>query len=66
MVDVKRRGDQKKAEAEKAAGASARKTLQAGKRAKSQNWDDDDDSESGFEYEPLQITRYTGLGAMGD
>ena len=56
----------KKAEEEKAAGASSRKTIQAGTRAKLQNWDDEDDSESGSEHEPLQITLYTGLGAMSD
>ena len=60
------RADPKKSKAKKAAGASARKILQAGTRAKPHNWDDNDDSESGFEYELLQNTRYTGLVAMGD
>ena len=66
MVEVKRRADLKRSEEETAAGASARKTIQTGTRAKSQNCDDEDDSEWGSEYEPLQITRYSGLGAMGD
>ena len=43
-----------------------RKTIQTGTRAKSKNWDDEDDSDSGSENESLQITRDTGLRAMGD
>ena len=43
-----------------------RKNIQTGTRAKSQNWDDEDDSDSVSENEPLQNKRDTGLRAMGD
>ena len=58
MVAVKRRADLKRAEEEKAAGVNARKTIDAGTRATSQNWDYEHESDSASEYEPLQISRY--------
>ena len=54
MVAVKRRADLQRTEEEKAAGAIARKIIQAGTRAKSQIWDNEDDSDWASEYEPLQ------------
>ena len=67
MVAVKRRADLKRTEEEKAAEKkNARKTIQAGTRAKSKIWDNEDDSDSASEYEPLQILRYAGLQATRD
>ena len=58
MVAVKRRADLKRAQEEKAAGVNARKTIEAGTRAKSQNCDYEDEADSDSEYEPLRISRY--------
>ena len=58
MVAVKHRADLKRAQKEQAAGVNARKTIEAGTRSKSQNWDYEDEADSDSEYEPLRISRY--------
>ena len=56
MIAVKRRANRKRSEEEKAAGVHARKTIEARTRAKSQNWNYEDVSDSASEYEPLRIS----------
>ena len=58
MVAVKRRADLKRAQEEQAAGVNARKTIEAGTRSKSQNWEYEDEADLDSEYEPLRISRY--------
>ena len=65
MIDVKRRVEQKKAEAKKVY-ESGTKNVRAQTRQKSQNWDDDNESASDSEYEPLRIARYPAVGARNN
>ena len=60
MSAAKRRADLKRAQEEQAAGTSARKTIEAGTRSKSQNWDYEDEADSDSEYKPLRISRCAG------
>ena len=62
MIDVKRRDEQKKTESKKVYESGTKKG-RVQTRQKSQNWDDENESASDSEYEPLRIARYPAVGA---